>query len=196
MNEYLHKTIPNLKPLNNKQHFESHFINKPWVLVNGISKKKSVYTFKNANILEIYQNNETIITSWTISVENIVSIKTKDGLIRVKAYFKDNDILVLNHLNKEEFALYINAKGYNEDLNSIDDVQSYLKEKYKMKLATLIYDHKFYFIEKSKEFGPFKIEILAKKVKNEIISPYCFVRDINEADYSKRLRICDLLQEI
>lgn len=196
MNNNLHNTITNLKPFNYKRHFKSHFINKPWVLVNGISEKKAVYTFKNNNILEIHRTHETITTSWTITIENIVSIKTEDGLITVKAYFKDDDILVLNNLNNDEFALYINATDYDEDINSIDDIQLYLKEKYKKKLSTLIYDHEFYFIEKSKEFGPYKVEVLAKKVKNKDISQYCFVRDINEVDYSKRLRICDLIQEL
>jgi hypothetical protein len=37
---------------------------------------------------------------------------------------------------------------------------------------------------------------LSEKVKKEEISAYCFVRDINEYDYSKRLRIFDLMQEL
>ncbi|MEN8885965.1 MAG: hypothetical protein ABF246_06205, partial [Winogradskyella sp.] len=130
------------------------------------------------------------------NIENTFSIDTEDGLIRVKAYFKDDDILVLNNENKEEFALYINTTNYNEDLNSVEDIKAFLKEKYKKKVSTIIYDHEFYYIEKSKEFGPFKVEILSEKVKNEEISAYCFVRDINETDYSKRLRIYDLIQEL
>lgn len=196
MNDYLNRTIPNLKPFNFERHYASHFINKPWVLVNGISKKKSIYTFKEDNILEITRKDSTIKTSWNINIENTFSIDTEDGLIRVKAYFKDDDILVLNNENKEEFALYINTTNYNEDLNSVEDIKAFLKEKYKKKVSTIIYDHEFYYIEKSKEFGPFKVEILSEKVKNEEISAYCFVRDINETDYSKRLRIYDLIQEL
>lgn len=196
MNDYLHNTIPNLKPFNFEQHHDSHFIDQEWVLVNGISKKKSIYTFKKDNILEIARKNNVIKTSWTINIHNIFSIETEDGLIVVKAYFKDDDILVLNHQNKNEFALYINITNYDDEVNTVEDIQFFLKEKYKKKVSNIIYDHEFYYIEKAKEFGPFKVEELAEKVKNEDISAYCFVRDVNESDYSNRLRIFDLIQEL
>jgi hypothetical protein len=196
MTDYLHRTIPNLKPFDYARHHDTLFINQPWVLVNGISKKKSIYTFKSDNILEISRKNTTIKTSWSLSINNIFSIETEDGLITVKAYFKDDDVLVLNHQDKESFAMFINTSNYEDELNSIEDVQVFLKEKYKQKVSNLIYEHQFYYIEKSKEFGPFKVEQLAEKVKKDQISVYCFVRDINEDDYSKRLRIYDLIQEL
>ncbi|GAB5563001.1 MAG: hypothetical protein Wins2KO_00640 [Winogradskyella sp.] len=196
MNNYLHNRIPNLKPFNYERHYESLFINQRWVLVNGISKKKSIYTFKEDNILEISRKNETIKTSWSVDILNVFSIETEDGLITVKAYFKDDDILVLDNEGKEEFALYINTTNYDEELNSVEDIQAFLKEKYKKKVSNTIYDHKFYYISKSKEYGPFTTEELTNKVKNEEISAYCFVRDINEDDYSKRMRIADLMQEL
>ena len=196
MNDYLHNTIPNLKPFIFERHHDSHFINKEWVLVNGISKKKSIYTFRKDNILEITRKNAVINTTWNINTKNVFSIETEDGLISVKAYFKDDDILVLNHQDKQEFSLYINTTNYGEELNSIEDINLFLKEKYRKKVSTIIYDHEFYYIEKSKEFGPFTVEELSEKVKNEEISAYCFVRDINEYDYSKRLRIFDLIQEL
>jgi len=196
MEDYLRKTIPNLKPFDYNRHHDSIFINQDWVLVNGISKKKSIYRFKEDYSLEIKRKASIIKTSWTLSINNIFSIETEDGLIVVKAYFKDDDILVLNHQNKKEFALFINTSNYSEDINTIEDIQDYLKEKYKQKVSELIYDHEFYYIEKSKEFGPFTVEELSKKVENEEISVYCFVRDINEYDYSKRLRIHDLIKEL
>ncbi|WP_458626731.1 hypothetical protein [Winogradskyella sp. PC D3.3] len=196
MSDDLHNAIPNLTPFNYEHHHDAHFINKPWILVNGISKKKSIYTFKADNVLEISRKDNIIKTSWSISIQNIFSIETEDGHITVEAYFKDDDILVLNNQNRDEFAMYINASNYDNDLNSVEDIQDFLKDKYKNKVSSAIYDHEFYYIEKSKEFGPFKVEVLAKKVKSGEISRYCFVRDINEYDYSNRLRISDLIQEL
>lgn len=196
MKEYLHKTIPNLQPFDYALHHDDLFINKQWVLVNGIAEKKSVYTFKADNILEISRKESVIETSWTLNINNVFSIETEDGLITVKAYFKDDDVLVLNHQNKQEFALFINTTNYTKDLDSVEDVQRFLKEKYKQKVTSLIYDHEFYYIEKSKEFGPFTVEELSEKVKKEEISMYCFVRDVNEYDYSNRLRIYDLIKEL
>ncbi|REG86040.1 hypothetical protein [Winogradskyella sediminis] len=196
MNDYLHNTIPNLKPFNYEHHHDALFINKPWVLVNGISKKKSVYTFKEDNILEISRKNNVITTSWSINIQNVLSIETEDGKITVSAFFKDDDILVLNNQSKEEFAMYINATNYEDDINSVEDIQAFLKDKYKKKVSTIIYDHEFYYIEKSEEFGPFKVEVLAEKVNSGEISAFCFVRDVNEHDYSNRMRIEDLLHEL
>jgi hypothetical protein len=196
MDEYLHDTIPNLKPFNHTLHYDTLFINKDWVLVNGLSKKKSTYTFKDDNILEISRKEQTIKTFWSIDIQNIFSIKTEDGIITVKVYFKDDDILVLNHQNKEEFALFINTTNYTQDLETVEDIKLFLKEKYKQKVTNLIYDHEFYYIEKSKEFGPFTVEELSNKVKKEAISAYCFVRDVNANDYSNRLRIFDLIKEL
>lgn len=196
MNDYLHNTIPNLKPFNYEVHHDSHFINKQWVLINGISKKKSIYTFKADNILEISRIDHVIETSWNINLQNTFSIETEDGKITVEVFFKDDDILVLNNQSKEEFAMYINATNYDDDINSVEDIQAFLKDKYKKKVSTIIYDHEFYYIEKSEEFGPFKVEVLAEKVRTGNISAYCFVRDINEHDYSNRMRIEDLLHEL
>ncbi|MDG5491783.1 hypothetical protein [Psychroserpens sp. SPM9] len=196
MNEYLHDAIPNLQPFDYELHHDSLFINQQWVLVNGISKKKSVYTFKEDHILEISRKSSVIETSWTLHINNIFEIETEDGIITVKAYFKDDDILVLNHQNKKEFALFINTSNYEDTINTIDDVKVFLREKYKQKVTSLIYEHEFYYIEKSKEFGPFTVEELSEKVKNEDISMYCFVRDVNAYDYSNRLRIYDLIKEL
>jgi hypothetical protein len=196
MSTYLHDTIPNLKPFNYERHHDTLFINQQWVLVNGITNKKAIYTFREDNILEIERNDAIIQTSWSINVLNVFSIETEDGLITVKAYFKDDDILVLNHQDKKEFALYINTTHYENDLNTIEDVQNYLKEKYQKKVSSIIYEHEFYYIAKSKEFGPYTVEVLSEKVKKEEISAYCFVRDVNEDDYSKRLRIIDLILEL
>ena len=196
MSAYLHNTIPNLKPFDYDRHHDSLFINQQWVLVNGISTKKAIYTFRDDNILEIERKDATITTSWTISIQNIFTIETEDGVINVKAYFKDDDILVLNHQDKEEFAMYINTTNYTEELNSIEDIQGYLKDKYKKKVNKVIHKHEFYYISKSKEFGPNTVEELKEKVENEAISAYCFVRDVNEDSYAKRLRIIDLMQEL
>ena len=196
MNDYLHNTIPNLKPFNFEHHHDSLFINQQWVLVNGISNKKSIYTFKADNVLEISTKDNEIKTSWNINIQNTFTIETEDGSITVEAYFKDDDILVLNNQEKEEFALYINTTKYEDELNSIEDINTFLREKYKKKVSTIIYDHEFYYIEQSKQFGPFKVEELAEKVKSGEISAYCFVKDVNEHDYSKRMRIEDLIKEL
>jgi len=196
MQSAIFNMLPNLEPFNYDVHFEQLFLNQYWVLVNGISKKKAVYVFKDKNTLNIILSKTRIETSWKINEDNIFNIETEDGLVTVKAFFKDDDILVLNKENTGDCAVFINESSYTDELNSIEDVQLFLREKYKQKAANLIYGHEFYYIEKSQEFGPLTVEELEEKVKDESISEYCFVRDVNEYDYHKRLRIRDLIKAL
>ncbi|WP_299247322.1 hypothetical protein [uncultured Lacinutrix sp.] len=196
MSSAIFNLLPNLQPFHHETHYEDLFLNQHWVLVNGISKKKAIYIFKDENTLHISESKTTTETSWCIEKKNLFSIVTEDGETTVKAYFKDDDILILNRLQTDDCAIFINESSYSESLNSLEDVQQFLHEKYKNKATDIIHDHEFYYIEKSKEFGPFTVEELTKKVKNDAISPYCFVRDVNEHDYSNRLRIRDLTREL
>jgi len=188
--------LPSLKSFNYESHYETLFINQDWVLVNGISDEKSIYTFKDENTLMITQNNSTSETSWCIDFKNTFSIQTKDGLNIFKAYFKGQDILVLDREKHNDYAVFLNQSNYNNEINTLDDVSDFLKQQYKAKASQIISGHQFYYIEDSEEFGPFTAEELTNKVTNEAVSEYCFIRDINEDDYHRRLRISDLLKEL
>jgi hypothetical protein len=194
MSSYIFKLFPNLKDFNHALHYEPLLLNQEWVLVNGITSKKSVYVFEDHNTLVITENESVSKTTWSIKENNSFFIENEDGKIAVNAFFKDEDILVLQHQKTEDFALFINESKYSEDLNSFEDVQKFLHDKYAQKATELIYEHEFYYIKKAKEYGPYKVEVLAEKVKNKSISELCFVRDVNEYDYSKKLRIRDLLK--
>ncbi len=194
MKSYFFELLPKLQAFDYKSHYKQLFLNNNWVLVNGIANKKVIYVFSDEYKLTITENNTVSKTAWCFDIKNTFSIQTEDGTITVKAYFKDNDILILNHHNTNNCAFFINASSYSEHLNNFEDVKKFLFSKYVEKATNLISEHQFYYVEKSKEYGPFKVEELLKKVEKEIISEYCFVRDINENDYSKKLRIRDLFK--
>ncbi len=196
MQSAIFNMLPNLEPFNYDVHLEPLFLNQQWVLVNGIKNKKAIYIFKDETTLHISENEKNIETTWSIDVKNTFTIETEDGKTTVKAFFKDEDILVLNKENTGDCAVFINESKYSDELNSIEDVQDFLREKYKQKVTSLIYGHEFYYIERSQEFGPITVQELAEKVKNKTISEYCFVRDINEHNYNQRLRIKDLIREL
>ncbi len=188
--------LPSLKSFDYESHYETLLINQNWVLVNGISEKKSVYTFIDENTLIITENDSTSETSWCIDFKNTFSIKTEDGLSIFKAYFKGEDILVLDREKHNDYAVFLNQTNYDNEINTLDDVGEFLKQKYKAKATNIISDHQFYYIEDSEEYGPFTAEELSHKVNNEEVNQYCFIRDINEDNYNRRLRIWDLIQEL
>lgn len=188
--------LPSLIPFDYDNHYDTLFINQNWVLVNGISEKKSIYTFIDENTLIITEKEDTIETAWCIDFKNTFSIQTEDDLKIFKVYFKGDDILVLDREKYNDYAIFLNQTKYTKDINNLDDIHHYLKEKYEYKASTIISDHQFYYIEDSEEYGPFTAEELSLKVKNEEANQYCFIRDINEDDYSRRLRIDDLIKEL
>lgn len=177
-------------------HHDHQFINQEWILINGIEDGKAIYMFKPNNELVISVNDEITKTRWSFINSNFLSITTEDGIVLIKAFYKDKDVLVLNQKASEDYSFFINASHYNVPINNKSDLQRYLKEKYMKKASELIAEHKFYYIQRSKEYGPCTTKELFKKVKEKAVNAYCLIRDVNEVDYAKKLRIIDLLQEV
>ena len=196
MTDILYSIVPKLQPFDYSLHHDNQFINQQWVLINGIEDAQSMYVFKPNNELVISENNAVTTTRWSFINSNFLSIMTEDGIVLIKAYYKDKDTLVLNQKASEEYAFFINSTDYSESINSKADLQKFLKDKYLKKASQLISEHEFYYIQHSKEYGPFTMKELLKKVKENLVNSYCLVRDVNEADYTNKLRIKDLLQEI
>ncbi len=196
MRNYLYNIVPNLEPFDYSLHHDNQFINQEWVLINGIEDAKAMYIFKPNNELVISSNDHVTKTRWSFINSNFLSITTEDGIVLIKAFYKDKDVLVLNQKASEDYSFFINATNYKTGINNKDDIQQYLKEKYLQKAAELIAKHEFYYIQRSKEYGPYTSKELFKKVKDKVVNAYCLIRDVNENDYNKKLRIIDLLQEV
>ncbi|OBX26309.1 hypothetical protein LX77_01801 [Gelidibacter algens] len=196
MTDILHHIVPKLEPFDYSLHHDTQFINQEWVLINGIEDAKAMYLFKPNNELFISENDHVTKTRWSFINSNFLSITTEDGIVLIKAFYKDKDTLVLNQKASEDYAFFINSSDYDITINTKEDIQKYLKEKYLKKATELISDHQFYYIQRFKEYGPYTMKELVEKVKTNAINAYCLVRDVNESDYSKKLRIKDILQEL
>ncbi|HUH28893.1 hypothetical protein [Gelidibacter sp.] len=196
MRNYLYNIVPNLEPFDYSLHHDNQFINQEWILINGIEDARAMYVFKPNNELVISENDEITKTRWSFINSNFLSITTEDGIVLIKAFYKDKDVLVLNQKASEDYSFFINVSNYNAPINNKNDVQKFLKEKYLKKASELISEHEFYYIQRSKEYGPCTMKELFKKVKDKAVNAYCLIRDVNEVDYNKKLRIIDLLQEV
>lgn len=196
MRNYLYNIVPNLEPFDYSLHYDNQFINQEWILINGIEDARAMYVFKPNNELVISENNEITKTRWSFINSNFLSITTADGIVLIKAFYKDKDVLVLNQKSSEDYSFFINVSNYNAPINNKNDVQKFLKEKYLKKASELISEHEFYYIQRSREYGPCTMKEIFKKVKDKAVNAYCLIRDVNEVDYNKKLRIIDLLQEV
>ncbi|TXE07711.1 hypothetical protein ES711_09730 [Gelidibacter salicanalis] len=196
MRAILNDIVPRLQPFEYALHYDTQFINQKWVLINGIDEAKAVYLFKPNNVLLISEDNQVTKTRWSFINSNFISITTADGMILIKAYYKDKDMLVLNQKESEDYAFFINSSAYETTIDTKEDVQQYFKDKYLKKATQLITEHQFYYIQRFKEYGPYTLKELLKKVKNKAVNAYCLVRDVNESDYTHKLRIIDLMHEL
>lgn len=196
MRDILYHIVPKLEPFDYSLHHDTQFINQEWVLINGIEDAKAMYLFKPNNELLISENNQVTKTRWSFINSNFLSITTEDGIVLIKAFYRDKDMLVLNQKASEDYAFFINSSVYDTTIETKEDVQEYFKDKYLKKAADLISEHQFYYIQRFKEYGPYTIKELFKKVKANAVNAYCLVRDVNESDYTKKLRIKDLLREL
>ncbi|WP_027126591.1 hypothetical protein [Gelidibacter mesophilus] len=196
MRNFLYNIVPKLEPFDYLLHHDKQFINQEWVLINGIEDTHAMYVFKPNNELVISENDKVTTTRWSFINSNFISITTADGIVLIKAFYKDNDMLVLNQKSSEEYSFFINSTEYLDVINSKEDVQKFLKQKYLKKASKIISEHEFFYIQRSKEYGPYTMKELFNKVKDRAVNAYCLVRDVNESDYTSKLRIKDLLQEL
>lgn len=196
MTDILYNIVPKLQPFDYTLHHDNQFINQKWILINGIEDAASMYVFKPNNELVISENDEVTMTRWSFINSNFLSITTEDGIVLIKAFYKDKDTLVLNQKASEDYSFFINTSDYSDTINSKEDIQKFLKDKYLKKASQLISEHEFYYIQRSKEYGPYTMKELSEKVRGNEVNAYCLVRDVNEPDYTNKLRIKDLLKEI
>ncbi|WP_299888242.1 hypothetical protein [uncultured Lacinutrix sp.] len=196
------QTVFNLLSNNEQSYSQAHFtkvlVNQNWVLVNKISEAKTIYVFQEDNTL-VQKTNTTISKAkWHYVNENYIRITDEDGSINViKMSFRDDDILTLDIDRKSnELAVFINESANEIGFNCYDDITDYLHDKYLNKAKNIIYNHQYYYINKSEEFGPFTAKQIIDKTNRGLLNNQCFIRETNDYDYSKRLRIIDLFDAI
>lgn len=191
-----YKLFPRLTPFNYSVHYQSQLNGMTWVLLNTIKDKRVVYCFKDENRLEIFENNKLINTTWKHITTNFLSIKNEDGEQLISLYYKGDDVLIINKKGTEDYAFFINESKAENTLNNEKDIKEFFKNKYAKKATQIIEKHQFYYIQNSAEHGPFTAKQLAIRVSGNIADRRCFVREVHESNYSRRLRIKDLLNEM
>jgi len=172
-------------------------VNQTWVLVNKIKDEKTFYFFHDDNKLTRTTNGSTSKAQWHYVNANYIRITSNGEINVIKMNFRDEDILTLDiDRHSNSLAVFINETRSNTSFNTYDDITNYLHDKYVNKAKNIINKHQYYYIEQSEEYGPVTAEYLIKRVEDDSINAQCLIRDINDYDYSKRLRIQDLIDVI
>lgn len=195
------ETALNISQKNNFYQDNSNFtgllVNNDWVLVNEIKKNKTIYNFHTDNVLTISKNDSVSEAKWHYVNPDYIRITSDNEINVIKISFRDDDVLTLDiDRRSNELAVFVNQNKSDIPLNSREDITTFLHNKYINKAKDIIYNHQYYYIEQSIEYGPFTAKQLIDKAKDQSISSQCFVRETQDDDYSKRLRIIDLIEAI
>lgn len=193
----VHNILSNKNLYQDDFDFTSRLVNNNWVLVNEINQTKTIYNFFLDNLLTISKNGTVAKAHWHYVNPEYIRITSNNEINVIKINFRDDDILTLDiDRSSNELAVFINESKSTTPLNTRHAITEFLHNKYINKARTIIHNHEYYYIEKSIEYGPFTAKQLIDKAEKDNISAQCFIREPQDADYSKRLRIKDLIEAI
>lgn len=130
MRTYILDIIPKIKQYSKKLDIITVLTNQHWVVLDELSKSKSVYIFRSNNELLISQNGKVKRARWEYLGHNSLLIDIGEETYLFKHDFYDVNILMLKIDGKNEYAVLINESKYEYDLNSLDSVVGFLKSRY------------------------------------------------------------------
>ncbi len=130
MKTYIADIIPKLQRYSKKLDTLTKLTNQHWVIINELSKDKTVYIFRENGELLISNNGVVSKNRWELLSEKSILIDTKDQSYLFNHGFLDENILALKIDSRNEYAVFVNEKNFNTELNNIDTVFRFLDKKF------------------------------------------------------------------
>ena len=130
MRTYISDIIPKIQKFSQKLDNLTLLTNQHWVVINEIDNAKNVYIFRPNNELLISQNGKVEKAKWEYLGNNSLLIDRKDESYLFKHGFFDENILALKIDGRNEYAFFVNETKFDGELNSLENVYSFLNEKY------------------------------------------------------------------
>jgi len=130
MKTYILDIIPRIKKFSKKLNDLTTLADKHWVILDDDTNLKSVYIFRKNGVLLISINGEIQKGKWEYLDENSIMIDIKDKSYLFRQGFFNNTVLALMLDGKNEFCLMIDEVKFEESLNSLATVQSFLESEY------------------------------------------------------------------
>ena len=130
MRTYFSDIIPRIKRFSQELDNLTLLTNQHWVVIDDINNAKNVYIFRTNNELLISQNGKVEKAKWEYLGNNSLLIDRKEESFLFKHGFFDENILALKIDSKEEYAFLVNETKYEKELNSLEAIAEFLKQKY------------------------------------------------------------------
>lgn len=128
---FISDIIPRLQRFSQKLDSNSALTNKNWVLLSDEPNKKVVYIFsEKENVLRIAENGKIRKGKWDYLGNNSIELDIENKPLLFKHAFLDEHLLALKLDGTEEFALLVNEPNYDNFLNTIDKLNTFLEDTY------------------------------------------------------------------
>lgn len=175
MRTFISDIIPKLQRFSKKLDSTSALTNRNWVVLADEADKKVVYIFsEKENILRISENGRIRKGKWDYLGNNSIEIEVDNEPMLFKHSFLDEQLLALKLDGTEEYVLLINELHYDNFLNTIQKLNSFLEDTYLRQTHNTVSGSpkqiSSFTIEADQKFAPsdfpsFKIEVEAIKRK-------------------------------
>lgn len=130
MKTFLLDIFPKIQRFSEKLDNLTFLTNQHWVSIDDIFSTKTVYIFRTNNDLLISTNGKVEKAKWEYLGNKSLLIDKKEDSFLFKHAFFDENVLALKVDSKEEYAIFVNENKYDGELNTIELVIDFLKNKY------------------------------------------------------------------
>jgi hypothetical protein len=130
MKTYFSDIIPKIQRFSQRLDNLTLLTNQHWVVIDEIQNSKNVYIFRQNNELLISQNGKVEKAKWEYLGHDSLLIDRKENTYLFKLGFFDENILALKIDSKDEYAFLVNETRFDKELNSIENIIEFIKNKY------------------------------------------------------------------
>lgn len=130
MKTYLSDIIPKIQKYSEKLDNLTLLTNQHWVLIDNIENNKTVYIFRTNGELLISLNGKISKGNWESLGNNSFLIEKGENSYLYKHGFFDKNILALKIDGINEYSFLVNETRYEGELNTIENISSFLKANY------------------------------------------------------------------
>lgn len=136
MRTYLADIIPKIQRFSQKLDNLTKLTNQHWVSLGDINESKRVYIFRTNNQLLISDNGIVEKGSWEYLGNQSILLETIEESYLLKNGFFDENVIALKLDSTNNYAFFVNETKYHKELNNIEDILSFLENKYLNKNPT------------------------------------------------------------
>lgn len=130
MQTYLSDIIPSLSRYSKQLNDETLLTSRHWVVIDEIANRKNIYIFRKNRDLLISTNGLVERGTWDYLGNDKILIEQNGKAFLFRHGFFEDDFLALKIEGGEEYAFLVNEKKYDENLNSVLSIHSFLTKKY------------------------------------------------------------------